>query len=582
MKHKLCLLLALVLGNPLLMQAEEQEIILKWIHTSDVHGSLFSYNHLRRSPTTGGLASVYAYVQEQRRQWGDRLLLTDGGDVLQGQPEAYYYNFVDTLAPHLVAQCMNEIGYTAAALGNHDVETGHAVYDRWMAQCRFPVLGANVMDTRTGRPYLKPYTLVERAGVRIAILGLVTPAIPNWLPGVLWSGLHFEEMTAVARRWMRVIQEEEHPDLVVGLFHSGFDGGILTPEYRENATRQVAEEVPGFDLICYGHDHQPLVARIPNVVSGDTCVTLGPTSQALRIGEAEIRLVLREGKVAEKYITARTPNIRLAQSSEALAFEARFTSQREAVATWVNRVIGYCPRALFEREAYFGPCEFIDLVHQMQLDLTGADLSFAAPLSFDARIDSGPLHVSDMFALYKYENFLYTMRLTGREIKGFLEMSYGQWTNQMRSPDDHILLLDTVLDNGRRQGLKHLAYNMDSAAGLLYTVDVTKPQGERVWIERLADGRPFDLDTWYTVATNSYRGNGGGELMTRGAGIPRDSLASRILTSTEKDLRYYLIRRVEEQGGLAPRCLNHWRFVPEEWTLPALLRDRRVLFPDGE
>lgn len=564
------------------MQAKDKEITLKWVHTSDVHASLFGYDRLQRSPTQGGLASAYAYVQELRQLWGDRLIVTDGGDVLQGQPEAYYYNYVDTLSPHLVAQCMNEMGYAAAALGNHDVETGHAVYDRWLSQCRFPVLGANVVDTRTGEPYLQPYTVVEREGVRIAILGLLTPAIPNWLPQTLWTGLRFEEMTASARRWMRVIRERERPDLVVGLFHSGFDGGIVTPEYRENATRQVAEQVPGFDLICYGHDHEPLVSRIPNRQTGDTCVTLGPTSQALRVGEAEIRLTLRGGKVVRKRITARTPNLHLARSHEAQAFEARFAPQRQAVEAWVDRVIGHCPHPLRERDAYFGPSLFVDLIHQMQLDLTGADLSLAAPLSFDGRIDSGPVRVSDMFALYKYENFLYTMRLTGREIKGYLEMSYGQWTNRMRGPEDHILLLDTVSDNGRRQGFKHLAYNMDSAAGLRYAVDVTKPAGERVRIECLADGRPFVPDAWYTVATNSYRGNGGGELMTRGAGIPRDSLPSRVVASTEKDLRYYLIRRVQERGGLSPRCLHQWRFVPEEWAAPALRRDRRILFPDGE
>lgn len=171
------------------------------------------------------------------------------------------------------------------------------------------------------------------------------------------------------------------------------------------------------------------------------------------------------------------------------------------------------------------------------------------------------------------------MSLTGKEVKGFLEMSYALWTNQMQSSDDHILLLDTTQSNGRRQGLKNLAYNMDSAAGILYTVDVTKPAGQRIVIASMADGTPFDPNKEYRVAINSYRGNGGGELITRGAGIPHEELKNRIIASTEQDLRYYLMQRIIQDGTVTPRKLNHWRFVPEEWAAPAIERDRKILFP---
>jgi len=476
---------------------------------------------------------------------------------------------------------MNEMGYVAGALGNHDIETGHAVYDRWMKQCNFPIVGANIIDTQTGLPYVKPYVIIEREGVKIAILGMLTPGIPYWLPEVLWSGLRFEEMVGSARKWVNIIQEKEHPDLLVGVFHCGYEGGIVTPEYQENAVRLVAEGVPGFDLICYGHDHEAKVRRLLNP-QGDTCVTMGPTSLGARVAEADITLTLKRGKVVKKHITAKTPIMNASQTPEALAFEQRFSKEGQLVSNWVDSPIGSISKTIREREAYFGPCEFIDLIHQMQLDLTGADISFAAPLSFDARLDEGELRVSDMFALYKYENFLYKMRMSGREIKGFLEMSYALWTDQMTGPDDHIMLLDSVLDNGRRKGLKNLAYNMDSAAGIRYTVDVSKPEGERITIESMADGTPFEMEKEYTVAINSYRGNGGGELMTRGAGIPHEELASRIVTSTEKDIRYYLIRRVMEQKTLNPVCLNQWRFIPDEWAKKAIARDRLILFPDGQ
>lgn len=108
--------------------------------------------------------------------------MVDNGDILQGQPTAYYYNFIDTVSTHVVAEIQNFMGYAVGNMGNHDVETGHAVYDRWIKQCKFPVLGANIVDNATGKPYLKPYEIINRDGVKIAILGMITPAIPSWLP----------------------------------------------------------------------------------------------------------------------------------------------------------------------------------------------------------------------------------------------------------------------------------------------------------------------------------------------------------------------------------------------------------------
>lgn len=574
------------------LSAKPREVHLKWVHTSDVHGSLFGYDYLRKSATTGGLSSIYGYTQVLRRQYGQRLILTDGGDCLQGQPTAYYYNFVDTLSPHLVAEAMNRMDYVCSALGNHDVETGHAVYDRWIRECQFPVLGANVIDTATGEPYLTPYVMVEREGIRIAILGMVTPGIPNWLPEQLWKGLRFEEMVGSSRKWVSLIQKREHPDLLVGVFHSGYDGGIVNTAadgspIHENAAKLVAEQVPGFDLICYGHDHQAAVHNVKNREGGQV-VVMGPTSQGKRVAEADITLKLdKRGRVVDKRIAASIPfadSCMKEVQGRPLCddFEQSFGAQRQTVQQWVDQPIGTLATDLWERDAFFGPSEFIDLIHQMQLDLTGADISFAAPLSFDSRLKAGTIRVSDMFALYKYENFLYTMLLTGREVKDFLEMSYALWTNQMTSADDHILLLDSILDNGRRQGLKNLSYNMDSAAGICYTVDVSKPEGQRISIQSMADGSPFRLDGEYRVAVNSYRGNGGGELLTRGAGIPHAELSKRIIASTEQDLRFYLMQRIIEQQTVSPRKLNHWRFVPEEWAPAAIARDRRILFPTEE
>lgn len=558
--------------------AESRTVNLKWLHTSDIHGALFTYDFLRKQPTQGGLSSFYAYSRTMKKKWGEKLIMTDGGDCLQGQPTAYYSNYINTTSPHLVASVMNEIGYEAGAMGNHDIEAGHDVYDRWRSELNFPLLGANVVDTSTGMPYLEPYKIVEREGLRIAILGMVTPSIPNWLPEVLWSGLKFEEMVSSSRKWIEIIREKEHPDLIVGLFHSGYNEGIVTSEYRENATEQVAREVPGFDFILYGHDHRSAVHEVISA-DGSTVLCVGPSSIGTSCVEISIRLVVRNGRVVKKRFTANLPQMTYADSPDCHLLEMQFQPQREELTEWLSQPIGILTEDLHERDAFFGSSLFIDFIHQMQLELTGAQISFAAPVSFDSHILKGQLTVSDMFALYKYENFLYTMKFTGQEIKDFLEMSYALWSNQMKSPEDHCILLDYVLDEGKRLGLKNLAYNMESAAGIHYTVDVTKPEGQRIHISSMADGTPFNLNEQYLVAINSYRGNGGGELLTRGAGIPHDQLRSRLVKSSEKDLRYYFMELIRQKGTVTPKALNCWKFVPEEWTAPALLRDREIMFP---
>lgn len=560
-------------------QSRSRVVVLYWAHTSDVHGSIFSYDYLKNRPTLGGLPSVYSYVNSLRKAHPGRVILSDGGDVLQGQPVSYYYNFINTSSPHVVASAMNEMDYDCGTIGNHDIETGHEVYDRWIRESKHPIVAANIIDERTGQTYLPPYHIIEREGIRIAVLGMITPGIPNWLPRILWSNLQFQDMLTCARKWVPYIREKEKPDLLVGLFHSGYDGGMIFPDYRENATEQVAREVPGFDLICFGHDHNPRISRVVNT-DGDTVLCMGTQDAASKIAQARIRLKIQDGKIVSKNIWAETIPMVESQSPDAMAFEAMLTEERQEVARWVKLPLGTLTQDVMERDAFFGPSTFMSLIHDMQLSLAGADISFAAPISFDSHISKGKLTVRDMFSLYKYENFLYTMQLTGQEIKDYLEMTYALWTNQMTSPDDHILLFDHDNPQSRRLGLKNLSYNMDSAAGIIYEVDVTKPEGRKINIHQLSDGRPFSLDKTYKVAVNSYRGNGGGELLTKGAHIPHAELEKRILSTTDKDLRYFLMLRIINNGSIDIYKMDNWRFVPEVWTLPALQRDRQLLFPE--
>ncbi len=547
--------------------------------TTDVHGNFFPYDFITLAPGEGSLARVSTAVDSLRAANPGGVILLDNGDILQGQPTVYYYNFIDTVSPHIVPEIFDFMGYDAATIGNHDVETGHAVYDRVHKAMNIPWLGANVIDTLTGEPYLTPYTVIERKGKKIAVLGLLTPAIPSWLPENLWSGLRFDDMTATASKWIPIIREREHPDAIIGLFHSGHDASKTTGSVIENASMKVAAEVDGFDLVLMGHDHQRFLSEVVSP-SGKKVPVVNPANNARSIGV--IDFVFADTSSGKDSLSVVPKLLDVTAVSPSKSYLARFADRLSSVSDFVERQLGTVTDTLSTRDAFFGPSAFMTLLHDLQLEISGAQISFAAPLSFDASIVAGPLRVSDMFTLYKYENMLYTLKLTGREIKDYLEMAYDLWTAPVSDSEDSQLIRfasenPSLADNR----LKNPSYNFDSAAGIDYTVDITRPRGEKITITSLSDGTPFNPDSTYTVAVNSYRANGGGDLLTLGAGIPADELSSRVVRATDKDLRYYLIKAVEKRGMISPRVETNWRFVPEKLASEAGRRSRHLLFGAG-
>lgn len=559
------------------VNTQEKEIKLKIVQTSDIHGNFYPHDFILQREATGSLARVYALVQKNREVYKDNLILLDNGDILQGQPTAYYYNYIDTVSPHVAAEMMNFMGYDAGNMGNHDVETGRTVFDRWAGDCHFPVLGANIIETASGNTHFKPYQVMERDGVKIVVLGMITPAIPVWLSENLWQGLRFDDMEDTARKWMKTIREKEKPDLIIGMFHAGQDALLMGGKYRENASIDVARNVPGFDIVLMGHDHARECKKVVNV-EGDSVLVIDPASNGLVVSDIDVTLKLRNGKVVDKKIEGRLSDTKDYGISE--DFMKHFKPQYGTIQDFVSKKIGRFTETISTRPAYFGSSAFIDLIHTLQLEISGAEISLAAPLSFDTEIKEGEVFVNDMFNLYKYENMLYTMKLSGKEVHDALEMSYDLWTNRMQSADDHLLLFREKRREGAadRASFKNFSFNFDSAAGIIYTVDVTKPAGEKVTIISMADGKPFDMNRIYTVALNSYRGNGGGELLTKGAGISQDDLKGRIINSTDKDLRYYLMQYIEQRKVITPHALGQWKFIPEKWTVPASKRDYEYLF----
>lgn len=546
--------------------------------TTDLHGLLLHYDYIEKRAPSASLANVSTYVKEVRRN-NSSVVLLDNGDNLQGQPQVYYYNFIDTTSPHLISEVMNYMRYDAVTVGNHDIEAGHPVYDRLAGEYNFPMLAANAVNVSDKKPYFKPYTIIERGGVRVAVMGLITPAVPNWLPPELYRGMIFEDMKESAEKWMPVILREK-PDVVVGLFHSGWDTTGNDSLSFENGSMSVAFNVPGFHVIFNGHDHNVANEKFVNK-RGDTILILNGGSRAEKVARADV--TVRSRKSGTRIITAAGTIINSSGYEPDPEFAELFSARHKALNEYVSRVIARSSEDISSRDSYFGPSAFVDLIHTVQLDISGADLSFSAPLSFDVRINRGDVTIADMFKLYRYENMLYTMELTGAEIRKYLEYSYSLWLNTMQGPGDLLLKLRVdnegkpVLVNGKAW-LLNFPYNFDSAAGIVYEVDASKPEGERVLINSFTDGRPFEELGRYRVALNSYRGNGGGGHLESGAGLSRDQMRERLINSTEKDLRYYIMNYLEENNKIDPVPLNNWKIVPVKWVKPAAEREKELLF----
>lgn len=561
---------------------------LKVIETSDVHGHFFPWDFMEGKPIKGTLARANTYINRQRQEFGKRLLLIDNGDILQGQPCIYWSNYVMPDAPNLAAQVVNYMKYDAETVGNHDIEPGHAVYDKWIREVRCPLLGANIVEKEqpkaeelNGRPYavykgLQPYSVHHIEGVKIVIIGMLTPSIPNWLTESTWKGMEFEEMVGCAKKWVKYVKEYEQPDLIFGLFHSGLNGGIVDERGEENATEAVAREVPGFDIIFFGHDHQVHNKWVKNKEGKDVLI-IDPSCYVKNVAEAQIELTYTNGNLTKKDIKGEIVNVQDEAVDEQMV--SHFQPQIDKIKKYVERRIGRFEHPIYTRESFLGNSAFTDLIHNLQMQITEADISFNAPLSFNTIIEAGDVTQADMFKLYRFENLLFMLNMTGEEVRKHLEFSYDMWTNTMKSPDDHALRLnDASTEDQQRTGFQYYTFNFDSACGIDYEVDLTKPDGQKVKILRMSNGEPFDEKKWYRVVMNSYRANGGGELLTQGAGIPKDSLEGRVIYNSLRDQRHYLTQEIERMGTVDPKPNHNWRFVPEDWVKPALKRDSLQLF----
>ena len=542
--------------------------------TNDLHGRFFDSLYVSTDSHQThqySLASVSTAIKKARNNMGkENVVLIDVGDHLQGDNAVYYSNFVDTTSQHIFSKVMNYLDYDVTVVGNHDIEPGAAVYNKVVKELNMPYLAANAIDVKTDEPYFEPYVILNKGGVKIAVIGMTNPNISNWLAPHLWNDIEFQEIVTSMEYWVQYVREKEQPHFVIAAIHAGL--GDEDSDSMENPARYVARNVKGIDLMLAAHDHKVTAEKVQN---GDKEIwVLEAGSRAAALSKASVELIVKDGKVVASNVIGES--VSMADVMPDAEYMAHFRNEFLKVKEFTNREVGNLSNTITSRDAYFGPSVYIDMIHTLQINATGADISFAAPLSFNATIEKGVLNYQNLLDIYPFENQLNVIELTGQEIKDYLEFSYDNWVNENAVKNGH--LLNIKKDEKRnRWSFNHPSFNFDSAAGIIYEVDITKDYGERINIISMADGTNFDRNATYKVALTSYRASGGGYLLEHGAGIAKEDIQGRIV-ELHPDIREILYDQIQANGTLHAEKLNHWRYVPNNVAAILAERDYKLLF----
>lgn len=537
------LLLAIGLAVPVIGLAAAERVQVTILATTDMHGNLMPVDYYTGRPADRGLARVATLVREARKS-SPAALLIDCGDTIQGTPLAYYFARKNSRPANPMIMAMNALGYDAMVPGNHEYNFGLSVLEKARRESSFPWLSANTYQRHSNdRQVYDPYVLKEVSGVRVAVVGLTTPSIPNWEEPANYAGLEFRELVSEARKWVAHVREKEHADIVVAAVHMGLEVDLRTGAVGlwnmpgENAAVALAEEIPGIDVIFMGHTHREVSGLFINGV-----LLAQPGRWADGLARVDLYLDPVEGggwTVAAK--SGRTIPVTPATATdpEIAALAQPYEAEAQA---WLDKPIGTCAVELSAADSRLRDTAILDLIQRVQLDAGGADVSFAASFNPSARLPKGAVTVRDIAGLYVYENSLVVVEVTGAQIRAGLEHAaryFLPYTEGATARD----LIDQ-----RQPG-----YNFDLAEGVDYTIDLTREPGDRI-TGLSFQGEPLAPDRKLKLALNNYRVNGGGGYaMFKGAPVVWRSGA---------EIRDLIIAWVEKHGSVPAEPTNNWRIIP--------------------
>jgi 2',3'-cyclic-nucleotide 2'-phosphodiesterase/3'-nucleotidase len=507
--------------------------------TTDVHGRLRGYDYYQNAAEPGrGLARVATIVDSLRAAHPGRVVLVDAGDLLQGNPLTYVAARSPVGSTHPVIDAMNAARYDAMAIGNHEFNYGLPVLERALAGARFAVLAANAY-TPNGRPAYRRWVMVDREGIRVGIVGATTPGSMIWDRDHLRGRLVIRDIVPEVRSAVAEARAAG-ADVVLAVLHSGLDepasyDTASTGLPGENVSARVAREVPGIDVIVYGHSHREMA---DTVIAG--VLLMQPRNWATNAAVAELRLESADGRwrVASK----RGQLIRAARHAEHPAVLAATEVAHRAAVAYAAETLGTTAVAWRADSARVKDTPIIDFILEVQRRSAGADLASTAAFNLRASLDTGAITVAKVAALYPYDNTLRAIRINGRQLREYIERSAYYFV----SAGDGTAVVDTAIPG----------YNYDMLAGVDYTIDLRRPAGSRVTALSVAGRAVTEVDT-FTLALNNYRQAGGGGFSML-AGAP-------VVYESREDIRELLIEEVRRRKALRPADYfrPNWRLEPQ-------------------
>ncbi|WP_214104534.1 bifunctional metallophosphatase/5'-nucleotidase [Acrocarpospora catenulata] len=543
--------------------------------SSDIHGNALNWDYFKNmeyddsAHNDVGLAKISTLVNQIRADRGaDHTLLFDSGDTIQGTPLDYYFAKVEPItetgATHPMARAMNAIGYDAVTLGNHEFNYGLPLLATWVKQMKAPVLGANAVSVKNGRPAYQPFIIKTmnvkgEKPIKVGVLGLTNPGVAIWDKANVEGKLKFLDLVDTAKKWVPIIREKG-ADVVLVTAHAG-DNGLSsygTDLPVENASALVAEQVPGIDAVLFGHAHNDVPQRfVTNKVTGQQVLLTEPGRWGQRLSVVDFNLTKQRGKwtVTGKSSTTLNTNT-VAEDPKIVKL---MKEQHDKTVAYVNQVIAQSKEQLSATESPYKDTPILDYIQKVQTDVVSqaiagtADaslpvLSIAAPFSRTAVFPAGPVSVRDMAGLYVYDNTLLGIKLTGAQIKDYLEYS-AKYFAQV-APGAPINLATLTNASGTPD------YNYDQLSGVHYDIDISQPVGQRI-VNLTYQGNPVAAGQQFVVAINNYRQSGGG-------GFPHVTTAP-VVYNAQVEIRQALIDAASASGTIDPANFAdlNWKLVRE-------------------
>jgi 2',3'-cyclic-nucleotide 2'-phosphodiesterase/3'-nucleotidase len=537
-------LLGSVLGAALPAGAEGTSLTLTLVGTTDVHGHIYPTSYFGTTAEENlGLAKVYTLLKELRAK-NPNTVLVDSGDMLQGSPLTYWHARVAKAGtPNPMIDVMNHMGYAAFGVGNHEYNFGLKHLFQARKESKFPWVSGNTYKAGTQTPQYEPYTMTTVAGVKVGIIGFTPPGVAIWDKANVQGKLEFRDILASAKLWIPKMKAAG-ADVIVAIPHSGL-GAEFCPYYtgysessglpRENVAADLARQFPDIDVIFPGHTH----TEVQGMMIGSAAVAQAQKwGERLSVADVTLEKVDGHWKVVKKAARVLTTvGVKPAAEVQTWAKKAH-----DATVAYVNSALCTTPDAWSTKRAMVEDTPIIDFINAVQLDATKAQLSAAAAFTSEAEIKSGKITIADMAAVYPYENALVAIKVTGKQLKEYLEFSariFAPYASGKPAFEPDVR-----------------GYNYDMVSGVAYDIDVRKPVGSRI-VNLAYKGKPVTDGQVFTLAMNSYRQRGGG-----GFEMLKDC---PVIYNQEQSIRDLMIDYLKGRRQLAAKdvFVRNWRLLPE-------------------